>query len=402
MHHQKLIERFASQAEFAKEYSPLYHRLFSIVGDWLKNQPNNPVVQWLLEISEKRTPLEVTLLLFAGLHRDILLGESDTEQLANLYPSVSPNWTEKAEKWDAAAFSLETQATNLPNILHRTISRRQDALTPFIQNAPVQTNETGRGIVWILPSILTNWKQIHLVDLGASAGLNLVADQRAFRILNEANKKSADLGKARPVQFTVSSKNKCKLHLSKHEMPQILSRTGCDIQPFILKNYVDEATLTSYVWADQLVRIERLKEGIRAFKELEKSKSAPVTLYKAAIPEDLPNFFTKIPGHNSDAPVVFYNTFMTAYLENKGTMMRQAISQWAQAENRPVLWVQAEPLWEEKDEPPESGWLAWTVDLWQGEEHHQWQLGWIQPHGTAVHWLPEQYQKFVAFFKENS
>ncbi len=394
MNSEELIEKFKRQAEFAKEYSPLYYRLFSIVGDWLENQPHNPVVQWLLDVSQDRRPLEVTLLLMAGLHRDILLEEPNTEQLANLYPSVSPDWTEKAEKWDSAAFSIETQATNLPNILHRTISKREESLTEFIQSATVQTNETGRGIVWLLPTLLTNWKQIHLVDLGASAGLNLVADQRSFRVKNHNEKKEADLGLAKPVQFSVCSVNKCNLQLKKRPLPDILSRTGCDINPFILKNYVDEATLSSFVWADQIPRLERLREGIRAFKDLDRSKTSPVTLYKANLPDELPKFLSRVP-HKETAPIVMYNTFMTPYLENKGRAMKKMVSEWAKSVGQPVMWVQAEPL---SKKPPKPEWLGWTINYWHEDTHEKWHIGWVQPHGTAVKWLPDQYQSFVEFF----
>lgn len=398
MYRQQLTERFYNQATFAKSYSPLYHRLFTIVGDWLKNQPHSQVVQWLLEISKDREPLDVTLLLMAGLHREILLDAPDTEQLANLYPSVSPDWDEKAEKWDSEAFSIDTQATNLPNILHRTIQKRQDALTPFIQECTVQTNETGRGIIWLLPTILTGWPKIHLVDLGASAGLNLIADQRAYRVMNASGKKVADLGKAKPVQFTVKSRNKCKFQLKKRPLPNILSRTGCDINPFFLKTYEDEITLTSFIWADQVRRIERLREGIAAFRELGNINTAPVRLYKADLPNELPGFLEKLPIDQDKAPVVLYNTFVLSYLDDKGTAVRNHLSNWAKQQERPILWLQAEPP--KKGEPPESEWLAWTADLWQGGAHQQWQLAWTHPHCTAVKWRSEEYEAFVAAFKD--
>lgn len=395
---EQLLERFKKQAEFTKEYSPLYHTLFSIIGDWLDSQTYNPVVEWLLEISADRSPFDVPLLLLAGLHREILLEEPGTEQLGNLYPSVSPDWRSKAERWDSEAFSLQSQVTNLPNILHRTIWNRREALEPFIKTATVQTNETGRGIVWLLPALLTNWEEVHLVDLGASAGLNLLADQRFFRILNTSKKKLVDIGDGKSVQFMVTSKNTCKLHLKKRKTPKFLSRTGCDVHPFYIKNSTDEATLTSYVWADQLSRIDRLKEGINAFRRLNTKATAPVTLYKAELPDELPTFLEKIPT-DKNAPVVIYNTFMTTYLDNKGATVREHLTAWAEAQDRPVLWLQAEPPRDGK-EPPEPEWLAWTADLWQNGEHQQWQLGWIQPHGTAVYWLEEQYQDFVESFKE--
>ncbi|MFQ5436798.1 MAG: DUF2332 family protein, partial [Anaerolineae bacterium] len=77
---------------------------------------------------------------------------------------------------------------------------RRAALAPFLQTATVQTNETGRGLAWLLPLLYTGWEGAHLVDLGASAGLNLAADGRHYQLV-AGDKTVLTMGTGQPVQF---------------------------------------------------------------------------------------------------------------------------------------------------------------------------------------------------------
>ncbi|MCP5101492.1 MAG: DUF2332 family protein, partial [Chloroflexi bacterium] len=254
----KLTHRFRKQEEFAAGYAPLYSRLFGIVAEWLETGTGDPVVDWLLRVGNGRTPFDVPLLLLAGLHRDVLMQVPEVAQLAAYYPTVSG--------------TTPHDNSNLPTILHQAILVRREALAPFIQTATVQTNETARGLVWLLPLMLTDWDTVHLVDLGASAGLNLLAEQRAYRILDEEINVIADLGRGSPPQFQtvcefsnqgsgVSNQFATLSTQSSILSTKILSRTGCDIAPFGLETAVDEQTLAAYVWADQPARLQRLREG---------------------------------------------------------------------------------------------------------------------------------------------
>src|SRR5688500_13872466 len=69
----KLQAKFAEQHSFTVGYSPLYAHIFGLVAQWL-DDPADPLVAWLLQVSEGRPSLDVTLLLPAALHREMLLG----------------------------------------------------------------------------------------------------------------------------------------------------------------------------------------------------------------------------------------------------------------------------------------------------------------------------------------
>ncbi len=367
----KLAHRFHKQQEFAAGYSPLYARLFGLVGDWLAADENDPLVEWLVKVGNGRAPLDITLLLMAGLHRDILNQEPETAELAQYFPSTGG----KRSPADS----------QLPQILRQTIMARREQLAPFIQTATVQTNETARGVCWLLPLLYTGWEAVHLVDLGASAGLNLVAEARNYRLT--FGNQFIDIGRGNPVQFPMQSDGGFYQPPTANHQPRILSRTGCDLAPFKLETAVAEKTLAAFIWADQTHRLDRLREGIAAF-HLNNQGAAPVRLHPTHLPDELPAFLATAVPQQPDQPVVIYNTIITYYLDDNGQALRQHIADWAVTQNRPVLWLQWEPLWG-GSEPPVFGWIAWTADLWQANEHHHWHLAWIHPHGTHMQWEPD-------------
>jgi hypothetical protein len=374
---QKLLYRFRKQEEFSADYSPLYAAVFGTIAKWLADAAD-PVTEWLLAASNGRSSFDVPLLLVAALHREVLLGTAPA--LAEYYPSVGGE--------------RPFTDSQFPTTLHQAILAHRAQLAPFIQTATVQTNETGRGLCWLLPLHAVNWEAVHLVDLGASAGLNLVAEQRAYRLVMAANGRVlADLGQAPPTQFITH----CRHPLSDYpvtRLPHIVSRTGCDIQPFLLETDGHEQTLAAYVWPDQVHRLHRLREGIAAFRATQPS-AAPVTLHQATLPDGLPHFLRlAVPQDNH--PVVLYNTYITQYLPQKGQLLRQHLTDWATSQARPILWLQWEPDRAGAD-APEYGWLLWTADLWHNQTHQQFSLGWIHPHGAQAQFEPGL-QRFAQFF----
>jgi hypothetical protein len=377
----RLIAKFAEQQSFAAGYSPLYARLFELVARWL-DDPADPLAAWLVGVGEGRRPLDVTLLLPAALHREMLLGEAAVAGLARYFPTVGGD--------------LPPDDPKLERVLREAILGRQEVIGEFIRSAGVQTNETGRGVAWLLPLLLCQDLRssegtkvlagaIHLIDLGASAGLNLLAEQRAYRLVDGATGATLlDVGQGEPVQFRMVCRGELDglRQLAGRPMPMIASRTGCDLAPVRLETAADETKLMAFIWGDQVGRMARLREGLAAYHRTQQS-IAPVRVYPADLPADTVAFLqTHVPS-DPPYPVVLYNTTMTMYLADKGASLRQRIGQWAGEQDRPVLWLQWEPAYD-GPEPPENGWCAWTADLWQGGEHRQWQLGWVHPHGTAA------------------
>jgi len=369
----RLSRRFRKQQEFAAGYSPLYSRLFGLLADWLATEPGrDPLVDWLLQAAATRSSFDVPLLLLAGLHRDILTGVVEVAALAHYYPTVGG--TRSADDRDLAA------------ALRAAIRARQNPLADFLRTATVQTNETARGLCWLLPVLYPGWPAIHLVDLGASAGLNLVADHRGYRVAGGVEgEEMFDLGSGAPGQFLVASQGELSFPLQ-NSPPAILSRIGCDCAPFSLATIQDEQTLAAFVWGDQAGRLTTLRQGIAALHRVSRTQ-VPVQLYPAHLPDDLASFLEQQVAPCVGAPIVIYNTYLTTYLHDKGASLQPQLASWAAAQAQPVLWLQWETLWQ-GPQPPAFGWVGWTADLWQDGRHFHWHLAWAHPHGTLIQWLP--------------
>lgn len=378
----KIIRRFRRQQEFAAGYSPLYACLFGILADWLQAEPgNDPPADWLLQSSAGRSSFDVPLLLLAGLHREILTRPASVADLARYFPT--------------AGGRLLPSEGDLRTAVHRALVSCRTELEAFIRSATVQTNEAARGLCWLLPLSYTGWASAHLVDLGASAGLNLIADCRRYcltALQDEA--RLLDLGCGKPgEQFVVACEGAFTPPMAKLT-PRILSRIGCDLKPVSLATARDEHMLAAFVWGDQTDRMARLRQSIAALHQVNR-EAVPVHLYQADLPDELSRFLAKRITPLSLDPVVLYNTYLTTYLHDKGVSLQPQIACWASRLQQPVLHLQWETLWDGQ-EPPAFGWVAWTADLWQNGRHHHWHLAWVHPHGTHIRWLPgmEQWATF--------
>ena len=98
-------------------------------------------------------------------------------------------------------------------------------------------------------------RPIRLVEIGASAGLNLRAD--AFRV--ESKLGDAAYGpSSSPVRLTDAWEGTPP----PAGQPRIVERLGCDLAPVDPRTTHGRLTLTSYVWADMVDRLERLRGAL--------------------------------------------------------------------------------------------------------------------------------------------
>ena len=365
----KLVARFEAQARFCTTSSPLYHQLFTILGRRLSE--DDDFADWLLTASGKRASFDVPLLLLAALHRKVLDHKPETRELAAWYPSVGGTQ-------DAGAQAL-TQA------LKNSIDALRAELATFIAGRPVQTNEAGRGLCWLLPASYTGWPQVHLVELGASAGLNLVAEEHCFVLcdVHEPDGARYYFGQSRGAEFEVQGEGAfARPHSA--AVPQVVSRLGCDLAPVQISSKAERLYLAAFIWADQPGRMHVLNQAVDTLLHVN-TTATPIRLQACRLPDELPGFLHGLP--KLAAPCILYNSYLNAYLPDKGKTLSTYIARWALPQQPPVLWVQWEHL-RSKEEPPALGWLGWTAQLWYQGRHQSWHLAWVHPHGSRVVWLP--------------
>lgn len=193
-----------------------------ICGDW----PTNPRKDAL------------SLRLTGALHYAVLSGRSD--ELASVYPR-GLDW-DMQEVWPVARGWLAANIT---------------AVRAFIQSPP-QTNETRRSII-LLPGFLrlaARFNQpIHLLELGASAGLNQNWDKFNYETASWSRKGDSDVTIRTDWRAPVPDHLDADLN--------IVSRAACDLNPLDMSDPEQVLRLKCYTWADQPDRLDRLDAAIR-------------------------------------------------------------------------------------------------------------------------------------------
>ncbi len=184
-----------------------------------------------------------SLRLLAALHYLVLSGV--TPALAEYYPSVGGDKAPETV-WPAVLDALSEHAAVVRQRLMRT----------------VQTNEPGRAAVlygallWLTARYRL---PIRLLEIGASAGLNLLADR--FRYLQDG----VALGDpASPVRFTDPWAPAPDIDLlSAAHALRIVARAGCDPNPLDPRDREGRLTVLSYIWPDESGRTGRTRAALK-------------------------------------------------------------------------------------------------------------------------------------------
>lgn len=237
-HTQHLARLVRDQALACEELgSPLYAVLLDrLADDMLAGGPGAAVLA-----GHERDPgsAAVPLRLMGGVHRLVLEGAAP--DLARFFPSVGGQG-DPQDAWPA---------------LRQVLDDHRDALRAGMDQPP-QTNEVGRAsalIGGLLHVVAWTPGPLRLFELGASAGLNLRADQ--FRIALDGGQSVGPASS--PVVLDDPWRG---------PMPplsgalDVVERAGCDVSPLDPTTEEGRLRLTSYVWPDQLARLARLRGAL--------------------------------------------------------------------------------------------------------------------------------------------
>jgi len=182
------------------------------------------------------------LRLLAALHRLVLAGEAP--DLAAYYPSAGGNLPPDGA-WAVAEQTLRSHAADLRIVLRRG----------------VQTNEPGRSAVLfgVLLWIADRYRRpIRLLEIGASAGLNLLAESFGYRsngaLLGDPDSPLVFEGPW--VDSPVPDPVTAQTHLT------VVDRRGCDIEPIDATSRDGQLALMSYIWPDEPKRLARMRAAL--------------------------------------------------------------------------------------------------------------------------------------------
>lgn len=388
----------AVQAGFVRAYSPLTAALLEAAVKWLDDPDRHGAelgdVQAVHEIGERLVALldaggsggvdigwiddlQPSLRLNACLHWYVLQGDPRVAELRPYYATVAEgDPSQRKPTDDEFGVRLFAAAKALgPELFERA------------RNWQVVTNETSRGIAWLLPAVLVAAEAVHLVELGCSAGLNLYAEQRRYDLAWTSSKRLR-VGRATDDQFlTVCDGPMPELEAFtdvERRGPEVLSRVGGDAHPEQLAQPEFGSHLEACVWGDQRRRLDRLREGMDIHARALELGLQPAQIRALDLSSTLTEFLgDAVPSHPV-APVIAYNTFATAYLSDVQQRavargMREYARAWALQHQLPWMWVRFEPARPGRTSP-HPGWCLWQVELFSRGKHKSIELGWAHPH----------------------
>jgi hypothetical protein len=219
--------------------SPLYIELMRAAADDIEQDGE---VARLFEGIDAPPGAVPQLRLTAALHYLVLSGQA--RELAAFYPSAGGE-RPPAEVWPVALATIAEHFDQIKKRLRRS----------------VQTNEPGRsavlfaGLLWLTAR---HGRPIRLLEVGASAGLNLLADRYAYVV------RDLELGDpTSPLRFVDpwAPPPVADLAGTAAEL-RIVARAGCDVAPLDPRRPDDQLSLLSYIWPDELHRIDRMRAAL--------------------------------------------------------------------------------------------------------------------------------------------
>ena len=220
-----LIQQHYCEANAA----PMYGRLCAAVAAGLTRETavGARILDWPGEPTRDALPLRF----FGGLHALVQAG-GDSE-LAAVYAG---------EVTDQAAIAA---------IVERVLATHEAALMPWLDGPP-QTNEPGRSAALMLGLIEVarrHGPRIELLEIGSSAGLNLLIDRYRF-----------DLGGTvvGPEGSPVTIRPQWKGPPPPAVPVEITSVRGCDVNPMDATDPAVAARLAAYVWPEMPERLVRM------------------------------------------------------------------------------------------------------------------------------------------------
>lgn len=228
----ELRSRFEAQATDALPRAPLNAALCRLIAD-------QPSLTRLL--GHAPAAQQLPMLMLAALH--FLLIDDADQPLAAWYPSLT---TDHRSPSDA----------ELAPTLEAFVRERERELIEIMRSRRVQTNEVGRSacLMAAFSMIATRAGPLSHIDVGASAGLNTLANRFSYRYDDDP-----PFGAPSSIEIACSTRGDGPVPTS---IPTIARAIGLDSEPVSLDDPSDARWLEACCWPDQSDRFARLRAAI--------------------------------------------------------------------------------------------------------------------------------------------
>lgn len=193
--------------------------------------------------------------------------------------------------------------------LDLALERHAQFLRRWCSEQEVQTNEVQRS--WaLLPAFLSleDGRPFDLLELGPSAGLNLLWDRYAYRY-------SSGTWGSGELELRGDDRVPPPAELLSRQV-EIARRRGVDLSPIDVTTPEGARMLQAFVWPDQTARLDRLRRAIDV------ARLDPPELIRGDYVAELPALLRdRVPG----AQLVVFQTASTMYLDRPGAERLRAV-----------------------------------------------------------------------------
>lgn len=249
------------------------------------------------------------------------------------------------------------------------LRQRGDWISRFIREQGVQTNEVQRSWM-LLPCFLEIARRagvevLDLVELGPSAGLNLVWDR--YRYHYEVGAWGAE---GAPLELSGDERRPVPRELLA-QRPVVRHRRGIDLSPIDVTREEDALLLKAFVWADQTERLERLDQAVETLR------ADPPKLEQGHIADRLPAVLAE---RKLGALTIVFETAVLGYVGEEQERVVAALE--AAGREFPLAFV-----WTARPTEDEHTFYGLWLRLWpDGEKVLLAHAGF---HGQWLEWLGE-------------
>lgn len=321
--------------------SPLYERLSLGIAD-------DP--EMLALAAQSRILQPAPNMLFAAVHW--LLLEGADHDLAAFFPSVRGGSVDREDPY--------------PYFCSFCVEHRREIID-LMSSRRVQTNEVRRAAC-LLPAFGTVVRRtedtpLSLVEIGASAGLNLLLDR--YRYDYGGGLQFGDTQSR--VRLSCALKGSRDLPLQ-DPFPSIAMRVGLDLDPVDVLDPVATSWLRALVWLEQLERAENLRLAIELAKE------EPPTLIAGDVLCILPGVLAEVP--RELALCIFHTYIYQQFPESARLQLETMVEEHAR--ERDIFFISIE--WRARFPTVE------IIVYRKGSRTHT-LLGYCDSHATWLEWL---------------
>lgn len=266
-----------------------------------------------------------------------------------------------------------------PDLATRLLEAMADPrLIPVLRTRSVQTNEPGRAFAWGLPAMVLELahRRFSLVDLGCSAGLNLVVDRTAIDYRFGLNK------------------------VSGFDFPSPEVRLGLDLEPVDVRDEGEARWLEACVWAGQPERLARFRACRDIYRGRWMGDSPAPELRRHALGSGQTlAALEALDGLNEAGQgraIIAYESVVRPYLSDAARASHDAAMDAFLANGRHRMWAVLEP----NDKPQASTPMTLTVHMARGGARQAVRLAESGYHSSSCVIVPGAIKELMALWHE--